>query len=275
MSTFSKNNFEVQEYAFQAFQQSPENAHEVRDFEFKPIITGQDIVRNPDFQKTIKIERSHAKDSQFRVNPIVEKHRGFKDQEDAEYEARVQAEVERRIQLVQEDAYRSGFEQGVDEGREEVFKQTRREVEEKLEDFSEMISNVLQTYEVIFANQQKDMYRLIKNLTKWVTLKELDNDGKYLDRLLEKLLLEIQTRNNLLIQVNINDFQKMPEVLEVVKAKLGDMKNVRVEVDPAIQTRGMIVESDNGIINATLEEQFKGLDKLFEQVLVEIQDINS
>ncbi|MCK6596009.1 MAG: flagellar assembly protein FliH, partial [Bacteriovoracaceae bacterium] len=112
----------------------------------------------------------------------------------------------------------------------------------------------------------------IKNLTKWITLKELDNDGKYLERLMEKLLLEIQTRSNLLIQVNMNDFQKMPEVLEVVQARLGEIKNVRIEIDPAIETRGLIVESDNGIINATLEEQFKGLDKLFEQVLVESQE---
>jgi len=31
----------------------------------------------------------------------------------------------------------------------------------------------------------------------------------------------------------------------------------------------MIVESDNGIINATMEEQFKSLDKLFEDVLAD------
>lgn len=272
MSSFSKNNFEVQEYSFQSFQQAPENAHEVRDFEFKPLVTGQQLVRDPEFQKVIKIERTHAKESQFKVNPIVEKHRGFKDQEDHEYEMRVRDEVEKRVQKIQEEAFRAGFEQGVEEGREEVYNQTRHEVEEKLQDFTAMISDVLQTHENILHNQKKDIYRLIKNLTKWITLKELDNDGKYLERLMEKLLLEIQTRSNLLIQVNMNDFQKMPEVLEVVQARLGEIKNVRIEIDPAIETRGLIVESDNGIINATLEEQFKGLDKLFEQVLVESQE---
>ncbi len=269
MSSFNKGNFEVQEYSFQAFQKAPENADVIREFEFKPIVTGQQLVRDPEFQKVIKIERNLAKDSQFKINPIVEKHRGFKDQEDAEYEARVQSEVEKRIQAIQDDAYKAGFEQGVEEGREEIFKHTRHEVEEKLENFTQMINEVLHTHEMIFNNQKKDIYRLIKNLTKWITLKELENDGKYLDRLLERLLLEIQSRSNLLVQVNINDFQKMPEVLEVVQQKLGELKNVRIEVDPAIQTRGMIIESDNGIINATMEEQFKSLEKLFEEVLVE------
>lgn len=275
MSSFSKSNFEVQEYSFQAFQEAAANAHEVREFEFKPIITGQQLVRDPEFQKVIRIERNHAKDTQFKVNPIVEKHRGFRDQEEAEYQERVQREVDSRVQKIQEEAYRAGFQQGIEEGREEIFNQTRHEVEAKLEDFSSMISEVLNTYDHILLNQKKDVYRLIKNLTKWMTLKELAEDGKYLERLLEKLLLEIQSRNNLLIQINMDDFQKMPEVLQVVQSRLGEMKNVRVEVDPAIETRGMILESENGIINASLEEQFKGLDKLFEQVLVENKESQS
>jgi flagellar assembly protein FliH len=34
-----------------------------------------------------------------------------------------------------------------------------------------------------------------------------------------------------------------------------------------VQSRGIVIESENGIINATMEEQFKSLDKLFEDVL--------
>jgi flagellar assembly protein FliH len=59
----------------------------------------------------------------------------------------------------------------------------------------------------------------------------------------------------------------MPEILEHVQGRLGEMKNVRIEIDSSVTTRGIIVESENGIINATMEEQFKSLDKLFEDVL--------
>ncbi len=273
MSQFNRANFDVQEYAFQAFNKPTAEENTVRDFEFKPLISSKDLVRSPEFQKIIKLERTQAKDSQFKVNPIVEKHRGMRDQEDYEYEMRVKEEVEKRVLKIQEEAFKAGFEQGVEEGREEVYNQTRREVEEKLEDFTSMISHVLQTHETILLNQKTDIYRLVRNLTKWVTLKELENDGKYLERLFERLLTEIQSRSNLLVLVNQNDFAQMPEVLEFVQARLGEIKNVRVEIDPAIETRGMIVESENGIINATMEEQFKSLDKLFEQVLAENEGV--
>ena len=69
--------------------------------------------------------------------------------------------------------------------------------------------------------------------------------------------------------MNSSDFKEMPEVLAHVQSRLGELKNVRVEIDSAILTSGIVIESDNGIINATLEEQFKSLDKLFEDVLLE------
>ncbi len=264
-----KQNFEVQEYSFQSFEAVEENSHLVKEYEFKPIDFAMKTRKNPEFEKQIKLERIHAKENQFKVNPIVEKFRGLRDQEDEEYEARVQEEVKKRLEVIHEEAYKHGFEEGINQGREEIYNEMRNVVDQKLENLSEMVTDVLKTHEEIVFNQRQEIYQLVKNLTKWVILRELKDDGKYLDRLLEKLLLEIQTRNNLLIQVNAEKFHDMPEVLDYVQKRLGELKNVRVEIDSLITSSGLIVESDNGIINATMEEQFKNLDKLFEDVIVE------
>ena len=201
--------------------------------------------------------------------PIVEKYRGLKDQEEQEYQDTVEKEVTKRISEIQDEAFKAGFEEGVNQGREEIFNEMRSVVDQKLDNFSQMVNEVLKTQDDILAQQKKEIYLLLRNLTKWIIIRELKEDGKYIERLLEKLLLEIQARNNLLIQVNPSVFGEMPEILAHVQARLGELKNVRVEIDSAILTSGMIVESDNGIVNATMEEQFKSLDKLFEDVLVE------
>jgi flagellar assembly protein FliH len=259
----------VLEYEFQSFNDVSSDANEVKTFEFKPISKLDFNKSNEDFQKVIKVERTHAKANSFKINPIVEKHRGLKEQEDFEYEQQVQAEVEKRVRLIQEEAYKAGFDEGVNSGREEIFDEMRNVVDQKLDSFSEMVHTVLKTQEELISKQQKEVYVLVRNLTKWIILRELKNDGTYVERLLEKLLLEMQTRNNLLIQVNQNDFSDMPEVLTHIEKRLGEIKNVRIEIDAQIESKGMIVESENGILNATLEEQFKNLDKLFEDVIVE------
>lgn len=260
---------DVQEYKFHNFNEEEVNQSEVKIFEFKPLLSSAAAIAKSDYQKIIKDERTFAKNSQFKVNPIVEKFRGLKDQEEMEYQAAVEKEVARRVAEIQDEAYKAGFDEGVNQGREEIFNEMRSVVDQKLENFSEMVTEVLKTQEDILTVQKKEIYHLLKNLSKWIILRELKDDGTYIERLLEKLLLETQARQNLLIQVNASDFAGMPEVLGHIQSRLGELKNVRVEMDSAIATRGMIIESDNGIVNATMEEQFKSLDKLFEDVLAD------
>lgn len=259
----------VENYKFQNFSDEDIAADVVSLFEFKPLSNAITAGNQNDFQKVIRQERAHAKSTQFKVNPIVEKYRGLKDQEEEEYEAAVEKEVAKRVAEIQDEAFKAGFDEGVNQGREEIFSEMRNAVDQKLDNFSQMVTEVLKTQDDIIAVQKKEIYLLLRNLTKWIIVRELKEDGKYIERLLEKLLLEIQARNNLLIQVNSDDFAGMPEILNHVQSRLGELKNVRVEIDSAITTSGMIVESDNGIINATMEEQFKSLDKLFEDVLTE------
>ena len=259
----------VEEYKFQNFAEVEADSAKVKEFEFKPLLSSTQALAKSEFQKIIKDERENARHNQFKVNPIVEKFRGLKDQEEREYHERVELDVAKRIAEIQEEAFKAGFEEGVNQGREEIFNEMRNVVDQKLDNFSEMINNVLHSQEDLIEKQKKEVYTLIRNLTKWIITRELKDDGAYIERLLERLLLEIQARQNLLIQVGQADFNSMPEVLNHVQSRLGELKNVRVEMDSSMKTRGMVIETDNGIVNANLEEQFRNLDKLFEDVLGE------
>ena len=57
-------------------------------------------------------------------------------------------------------------------------------------------------------------------------------------------------------------------VLEAVQKKMGGLHNVRTEINHDLEGPGLILECENGIINGSFNEQMKGLDKLFEGVLV-------
>lgn len=259
---------DVQEYSFHSFDQLEadlEGRRDIKGFEFKSF-EEQKPERKPSFQKAIREERKLAKDNHFEIAPVVRHHRGIVEQEETERERRIAEEVERRVAEVYSKAVEDGKIEGIELGRQEVFEQTRLQSEEKLEVLTHMINNVLATQEEILKDQKAEIFSMIRNLTKWVILRELKDDGAYLERLLEKLIIELQSRNNLLIQVNKSDFEHMPEVLDVVSKKLGGLENIRLEVDFDISEQGITVESENGIIAGTLETQFKSLDKLFESV---------
>ncbi len=264
-SNMEEKNNEVINYVFKNFTNSLGNNGVIENYQFQKI----DELKSPMLKQnedSMKVERLSSKKDSFIISPIVKEHRGLLEREENERERRIEEEVARRVESLKEEAFKKGFNEGVDSGREDIFNQTKVESEEKLSLLTEMIHEVLILKEKIMTNQKEEIYKLIRNLTKWVILKELKDDGKYLVRLLEKLIVEAQTTSNLLIQVNQNQFSEMPEVLKSVEEVLGKLENVRVEVDYDISENGIVVDSDNGIIRGTLDEQFKSLDELFEKV---------
>ena len=261
---------EIHSYQFQSFNDSEqvERLGKVSEFQIEKF-KENDIHDENVFSERRKVERLSSEKSGFQIASIVKKHRGIEEDIQTEYEQKLEAEVERRFLMVKEEAYAIGFEEGIKKGQDEIFEQMRSDIDTKLMNLSEMVNDVLTTRDEILTTQKTQIFTMVKNLTKWIILKELDEDDKYLSRLLEKLVVELQTKSNLLIQVSKKQFEMMPEVLDVVEKSLGKLDNVRMEIDYDIDDNGIIVSSENGIINGTLEQQFSTLSKLFESVGVE------
>ncbi|MFG1483110.1 FliH/SctL family protein [Halobacteriovorax sp. HFRX-2_2] len=255
---------DVKEYEFHSFSQKPLNSS-VEEFEFQDF-EGMSIREIEEKQKIIRVERELAKDTGFDLNPIVHEHRGVRAQEESDFTQAVHEEVARQIEAIKEDAYREGLELGREQGREEVKVELAGAAEEKILLLNDMVSEVLSTQVGLLSAQKMQTYTLLRTIAKWIVLKELKDDGEYIIRLLEKLIVEAQTKENLLIRVNEKHFEQMPEVLEVVQGKLGELTNTRVEIDYDIEAPGIVVESQNGIVNGSLKTQLDSLDKLFEAV---------
>jgi flagellar assembly protein FliH len=224
-------------------------------------------------QEVIRNERAHASRSNFKVAPIVREHRGMVKQEETERENQIQNEVNRRLLMIEEDAYERGYQRGQEDGREEVFRETQSATDEKLELLNAMIKEVLESKAEMLKEERQQVYETVRTLTKWIVLRELKEDGTYIERLLEKLILEMQTKSNLLIHVNQSAFDSMPEVLEQIQKRIGELTNVRVEVDHDQDLPGIVLQSENGILNGRLGVQFKNLDKLFSNVGLPFEDI--
>lgn len=256
---------EVQNYKFLNFTESTENESSYQDYKFSQFDKGIKNKQNHD--KIIRYERENANKKSFSISPIVLEHRGMNKQSEDEIEKKISEEVHRRVEQIEIGAFKKGYEDGVRRGRDEVYNETRKSAEEKISNLSGMIAELISNQHQLLLKQKNEAYEIIRSLTKWIILRELKDDGKYIERLLEKLIIELQSRTDILLLVGQKNFSKMPEVLEVIQEKLGKLNNVRIEIDHDIDEYGLVVESKNGIVNGSLQEQFNSLDKLFETVI--------
>lgn len=229
-------------------------------------LTGESVSREKVSDDQIRAERKFAAQNNFKIDDIVCDSRGISQQEENDFEYRIEIEVKKRTDAAYQNAYQEGLNRGIAEGKEQGLKELHEVMGIKIEEFAQVITEVQNQSQTILDKSQTEVYDFIKRFTKWIVLKEID-EKKYLESLLEKLILELNARKNLIVKVGRNNFQQMPEIIQVVESRLGQLSNLRIEIVPELSHPGIILESENGLIDGSLEGVFKNIDKIFEQVL--------
>lgn len=256
---------DIKTFEFSALEALANNLEKpAEEFSFK-VFAEEKVSKTAD--ETIRQERGFEKKNNFQINDVVRNSRGLAAQEESDYEKRVQEEVKKRLEISFKEAINEGREQGRAEGKKEVMTQLQNVVEEKVASLEKVILEVQAQSAGLLEKNRTDIQEFVKRFTKWVVLREIDSNKMYLEQLLEKLILELNARKNLNIKVGKNNFEKMPEIIAAVETKLGQLSNVRIEVVPEIHHPGIIIESENGLIDGSLENIFINIDKIFDQVL--------
>ena len=236
-----------------------------QSFEFKTL-NGESVTSEKASDEDIRSERKYAQKNNFKIDDTVRDYRGLSRQEQNDLEQKIQAEVKRRLDAAYEDAYKEGLEKGKAEGKEIAIQELHQAMGQKVEDFGQVIAQVQGQSDKIMERNKSEVYEFIKRFTKWIVLKEI-NEKVYLETLLEKLILELNARKNLIVKVGKANFAQMPEVIQTVEARLGQLSNVRIEIVPEISYPGIIIETENGLIDGSMEGVFQNIDKIFAQVV--------
>lgn len=235
-----------------------------QSFEFKTL-NGETVTAEKVSEEEIRSERKFAQKNNFKVDDIVRDYRGLSRQEQADLEQKIQAEVTRRLETAYQEAYTEGLEKGREEGKEAAMTEYHAAMGQKVEDFGQVIAQVQGQTDKVLEKNRLEIYDFVKRFTKWIILKEI-NEKVYLETLLEKLILEMNARKNLIIKIGKANFAQMPEIIQTVEARLGQLSNVRIEIVPEINHPGIILESENGLIDGSMEGVFENIDKIFVQV---------
>lgn len=256
----------VTSFTFGALEAATDkNELEYKLFEIQEL-TGISTGRVDVSPKIIRAERDAEAKNNFKIDDIVRDLRGLSGQEKNDLESRIKIEVDKRLKETREQAYQEGLGKGRLEGSDAAMKEALEVHQTQIEQVAQMITDLQTQCQQQLVDNKHDIYEMCKRLVKWTVLKEV-NDTDYLPKLLEKLILEMNQKQNLLIRVNPQDFASMDKVLEVIQSRLGTLTNVRVEPDTEIKGRGLVLETENGIVDGTPEAMFQTLDKLFETVV--------
>lgn len=255
---------DVKPFSFQAFENVSDASKPALNFEFQDL-SKSNLKLNQPSAKIIRTEREAEAKTSFKIDAIVKDLRGLSAQEKDDLESKISLEVEVRLRKIKDQAYREGLDKGRMEGADAALKDAMQVHQEQISTVQNMITDLQESFQKNLHDNQSEMLEMSKRLVKWLVLKEIQEDS-YLPKLLEKLLLEMNEKRNLVVRVSPDDFKSMPQLLEEIQNRLGSLPNVRVEPDLDMQHRGISIESENSIVHGTVESLFKTIDRLYESV---------
>ena len=178
------------------------------------------------------------------------RRRGYRRTEDRNIVSRAQKDA----LAIKEEAKKEGYEEGL--------ASAKNDIEDLKSKFTEFFNYKTEVYEKV----SNCIYEVSMEIARKIINKQVETDKEYIISMIKGVVEEIhKTENKITLKV-------MPKDVEIVRDKISEIfsgeyfeAKISVIPDNEIKEGGVIVETSNGIIDATLETQLSIIEKALKK----------
>lgn len=178
------------------------------------------------------------------------RRRGYRRTEDRNIVSRAQKDA----LAIKEEAKKEGYEEGL--------ASAKNDIEDLKSKFTEFFNYKTEVYEKV----SDCIYEVSMEISRKIINKQVETDKEYIISMIKGVVEEIhKTENKITLKV-------MPKDVEIVRDKISEIfsgeyfeAKISVIPDNEIKEGGVIVETSNGIIDATLETQLSIIEKALKK----------
>ncbi len=177
--------------------------------------------------------------------------------------------------LEQEDALREVREEYFEQGRQEGIELGRKEVEQELQAAQRLRASLESVREQVFARSVKDVADAITLIASQVVRRELSISPASIEDLVLSVLDQVRRSDEFVVRLSAAEYDKLGELTPIIMNRLGRDATFRVEADSSLEPGGVIVETDYGRIDASVEGQIEAFAEAVESWVreeVEVSD---
>ncbi len=203
----------------------------------------------------------------FHIDRIVAQQSGIGELERLSIEERVEREALEKLKEIQESAYQSAYDLGFDEGREKAYVDQMAVLQEHLARFDGLIENIIHIKSEMVTFNEAHFVKLIYFLASKIAYREIVEVPGAILPILKDAVAIAQSEEQITIRLAKSDM----EFIEQVRARIGNeneaLKTARFEESENMQPGGCLVETNYGVVDATIEQRVKKLwEALAEKV---------
>jgi flagellar assembly protein FliH len=176
-----------------------------------------------------------------------------------EMQEQVYQELKKKAAQIEHEAYEKGFAQGEKDGQESGQKR----LEVVIKQINALLSQIENQKKALFQRFEQDMVEFAFCVIKKVLQRESRLTAGVIKDTLSAALKKTEENRRIILHVNPLDYKYLLAHPDQIPWVLNDRERVKIIEDAAITPGGGLLETEWGVIDATLEGQF---DRIVEQI---------
>jgi flagellar assembly protein FliH len=204
-------------------------------------------------------------DRDFKVDKVLAEYVGI---DQIEKEAQQKEVARQAIELskeIQEKAYAEAYALGLKQGQEKAYEEEKYNITRRIDLIIGFTSQLRQIKSIMIQKSEEELVELCFYMAQRLLFKEVNENKEYTKELLVKLLESMQNDQSMIIRLSSQDHEWFEANRSQFFKDLRLEENlVKIESDPFISPGGVIIETDYGEMDATIEQRIQKLDAILK-----------
>ena len=164
-----------------------------------------------------------------------------------------------KVDEIEKEAYEKGFSEGEKAGREVGEKM----VEALLKQYATTLEELKALRRETLLASEREVIRLSLEVAKKVVRREVHLDEELILTLVKVALSRLAEQSAMTVRVNPKDYQSILHFRHTPDHRDSLHEGIKLTEDPLIARGGCLIETESGVIDARVEEQFREIEKGF------------
>jgi flagellar assembly protein FliH len=209
------------------------------------------------------IEREIRAGSEFQLNELISSKAGVAERLKSSLEEKIEALALEKLREVEEAAYKEAYAIGLEEGAKKAYVDNTQDIKSRLENVSTVLKAIEESKKDLLIQNEAYMIKLVYLIASRIAMHEIQFNQELIVSVLREIVDASQGDENIVVKMSRSDFDFLENLKAKAGAEIDALRRIKLEPNEVIQQGGCILESNYGVINATVE---KRVEKTWEAI---------
>ncbi|MBO5468425.1 MAG: hypothetical protein J6A03_01595 [Lachnospiraceae bacterium] len=181
----------------------------------------------------------------------------------------MRAAIYEESEQIKEDARSEGYQAGYQEGLQAVqteYQQKEQELQEQMEQYSDQMQ---QEQKAFIEDMEHNMVEWLCQMIPSITGVMIENQKDVLFYMVNEAIKDLDDCKQFVVKVSESDYAKLSERKEDIYGFTNPNVDIELFADPKLSEKQCLIETENGVVDASLDEQLSNLNKALRLMIKE------